>query len=318
MTLDEIKKPVEDWFSLFLESTADAMHPEYPFLESLVRNGTLNFNGKHLRPLLTFLIAKAFGRDDTDQIISSAVSVEMVHIASLIHDDILDEAMYRHGVPTPNHKIGSHAAVLAGDYVLSRGVYYSISKGNSRAVSLLVEAMEQLVEGELLQKSYSENLDIDREGYFKVISMKTSCLIGVAARLGAPAESDEKMSLLGTYLGAAFQIKDDMLDIWGSKTGKDRFNDFKEKKITLPLILAMEDNASLRLRVKGLFSGDVSEQVAETLADIVTSSREVLRKLELILDDLKNKALSIINTLPESPARSALYGFVEFMAGRTF
>lgn len=315
--LDEIKKPVIDWFNLFLDATDTAMHPNQPLLKSLAQNGVLNYNGKHLRPLLTLLIAKAFGREDIDNIISSAVSVELVHIASLIHDDILDEAEFRHGVPTPNYVIGSHAAVLAGDYVLSRGVYYPISKGNLRAVDLLVDTMEQLVEGELLQKDYSEKLNIDKEGYFKVISMKTSCLIGVAARLGSPIEFDHNMTLLGNYLGAAFQIKDDMLDIWSTKTGKDRFNDFKEKKITLPLILAMEDSDSIKLKVQELLSGEVTNHVAESLADIVTSS-SALSKLEDILDDLKRKAVSIIDTLPQSESRSMLYSFVDFMAGRSF
>jgi len=317
MNLEDLKKPVADWFQLFLEGTADAMHPKQPLLQSLVNRGVLNYNGKHLRPLLALLIAKAFGRTDIDNVISSAVSVELVHIASLIHDDILDEAECRHGVPTPNSVVGPHAAVLGGDYVLSRGVYYSVSKGNIRAVDLLVETMEKLVEGELLQKSYSETLDIDKEGYFKVISMKTSCLIGVAARLAAPKEYDSQMSLIGSYLGAAFQIKDDMLDIWSTKTGKDRYNDFKEKKITLPLIYAMDDDPQTRSRVKELLSGDVSEEVAETLAEIVTSS-QALAKLEATLDELRTKAVAIIDMLPDSEARSVLYGLAEFMTGRNY
>jgi len=315
--LDEITNPIIDWYNQFLSEASQAIRSTHPYLDDLVVDGVINIQGKHMRPILTMLVAKAFAREDVDNIISSAVSVELVHIASLIHDDVLDEANMRHNVPTANKAIGPHAAVLAGDYVLAKGVYYPISKGNLRAVNLLVETMEQLVEGELRQKSYSENLDIDKNGYFNVISLKTSCLIAVSARLGAPASYDSLMKSLGENIGAAFQIKDDMLDIWSSATGKSRYNDFKERKITLPLILAMENNPEIQKRVYDLMSSEIRDSEVNQLAEIVKSS-DSFRKLNEILEELETKSIEIIDQLPSSDAREALYKFVKFVTRRDF
>lgn len=316
--LRQIVNPISGWYKLFLDEASVALGSTHPYLNELVKDGVINFQGKHMRPVLTMLIAKTFQRDDIENIISSAVSIELVHIASLIHDDILDEASMRHNVPTANNVIGPHAAVLAGDYVLAKGVYYSISKGNRRSVDILVDTMEQLVEGELRQKKYSDNLDIDKDGYFKVISLKTSCLISAASRLGAPIKYDSMMNDLGQNIGAAFQIKDDMLDIWNKGTGKNMYNDFKERKITLPLIYAIDDNPSIIDKVKKMIAeAAVDKSASIELADIVKSSN-ALYKLNSLLKELETKSIEIIDHLPDSDARDSLYQFVKFVARRDF
>ncbi len=210
----------------------------------------INAGGKRIRPVLVLLMAKALGYQGTlHQIL--AATIEFIHTATLLHDDVVDESELRRGIPSANALFGNASSVLVGDFLYTRAFQMMVSAGNMRILDVLADATNLIAEGEVLQLMNIRNTDIDEEGYFKVIYAKTAKLFEASSVIGAlvagAAESEiDAAARFGRALGMAFQLVDDMLDYAGDKgvMGKNAGNDLKEGKMTLPLIYLMKNGST--------------------------------------------------------------------------
>ena len=215
-------------------------------------------NGKRVRPILLVLIAKAFGVKDTNAVIHSAFAVEMIHTASLLHDDVVDDTKKRRGKKTANTLWGNKETILVGDHLFTQSFLAITELNNSNATRIIADASSRLTIGEITQLENEQNIDLSIDEYLKIIYHKTASLFEASAQLGAlfsETGSVEHCGTLGKNLGFAFQIMDDILDYMGSKTlGKDVGTDFKERKATLPVLMLLKHANKNELKtIKGYF-----------------------------------------------------------------
>ena len=242
-SLSSIKKPVEKDMSSFEAYFNKTMRSEIPLLK-IILNYILRRKGKQMRPLLVFLAARLNG-EICEATFVAATLIELLHTASLVHDDVVDDAQERRGALSINALWNSKIAVLVGDYLLTRGMQICIEKNRYDMLEIVSEAVKSMSEGELLQLQKSRKLNIKEEDYYKIISMKTAAIISACTACGARSVTGDTETILimkdfGENIGIAFQIRDDLLDYDGNGlTGKAPGNDIKEKKITLPLIYAL-------------------------------------------------------------------------------
>ncbi|MDD4703573.1 MAG: polyprenyl synthetase family protein [Bacteroidales bacterium] len=247
MDLKNITHPIRDYLELFDKRFSESVSLEGFFIDD-ISEYILKQSGKKIRPILTFLSAK-ITKGVTSQTIRCALILELIHTASLIHDDVIDDSEKRRGKETLNFIWGNNAAVLYGDYIYGKCLEVIETESDFKLLPTLAKITSNLPLGELMQKDVSERLDYSEESYFKVISNKTAAMMEVAAEIGAMssgAETDDIQSLksFGYYMGLAFQIRDDILDYFPEfNTGKPFGNDIKEKKITLPLIFLLNESS---------------------------------------------------------------------------
>ena len=245
ISLDEIKIPIKSELKDFDKFVNLSVKSEIPFV-NLVTRFILRQKGKQLRPILVFLTAKMC-KNISPASYRGAALVEILHTATLIHDDVVDEAEMRRGFPSINSHWKNKIAVLMGDYLLSTGLLLALKSDDFEILKITSSAVRKMSEGEILQINKSRKLDIDEKTYFKIISGKTASLISTCTEIGGVSvncSKKEREALInfGENLGLAFQIRDDVLD-YTSRTsilGKPIAGDLKEKKITLPLIHALE------------------------------------------------------------------------------
>ncbi|NDY96739.1 polyprenyl synthetase family protein [Wenzhouxiangella limi] len=278
--------------------------------------------GKRLRPLLHVLCARAAGYRGASHI-QLAVVIEFIHTATLLHDDVIDESGLRRGRETAHRIWGNAASVLVGDFLYSRSFQLMVELDRLAIMRILADTTNTIAEGEVLQLMQMGNLDLTEQDYFRVISDKTACLFAASARLGGEiAERDEatcdKMEQFGLMLGQAFQIADDVLDYQadGNELGKNLGDDLAEGKVTLPLILALQQAGSedaARLR----------DIIAEGHADGLEEARRILEAtgaLEQSLERarlLARQAEALLEALPHSPYRSALSVLTRYAVDRS-
>ncbi|MEG1607696.1 MAG: polyprenyl synthetase family protein [Mucinivorans sp.] len=309
-----VKQQMQD-FEKLLRQTVSSQHP----ILKQVCGHLLSLEGKRCRPLLTLLVGQLHGTID-QKIITGALIMELTHNASLVHDDVLDEAYTRRGRATLNALLRSKGAVLVGDFLMSKGVSVGVENNCIEAISYAAHTMELLVEGELRQAQHAQLLDIDRDEYFSVITLKTANLMAASAAVGAiyaQPMQQENMHRLGMVLGMAFQVKDDMLD-FAVSTGKLRGNDLRERKITLPLIFALEQHARMRPEVLSHMRQALRhESSVEWLVDFVLSS-DAMMHCDITMHEFHNEALEILNQYPHSPTREALIEFADFVCQREY
>lgn len=244
-----IRKPIEEDLTSYLSLFEKDFSHANPLL-NLALQHILKRQGKRLRPILSLLSAKCFDRVD-EKVLHASVSLELLHTASLVHDDIVDESDQRRGQKSVNVLLTPQAAVLIGDYLLSKALQHSAMTDNVEVVKQISFIGEQLSDGELLQLYALDSEEISEEVYYNIIKRKTASLFSTSAQLGAmlAGASEEQinaMRLFGEYLGIAFQIRDDILDYVGDTSlGKPRGNDMKEGKLTLPAIYAVNKSRCL-------------------------------------------------------------------------
>lgn len=247
MDLKNITHPIRDYLELFDKRFSESVSLEGFFIDD-ISEYILKQSGKKIRPILTFLSAK-ITKGVTSQTIRCALILELIHTASLIHDDVIDDSEKRRGKETLNFIWGNNAAVLYGDYIYGKCLEVIETESDFKLLPTLAKITSNLPLGELMQKDVSERLDYSEESYFKVISNKTAAMMEVAAEIGAMsagAETEDIQSLksFGYYMGLAFQVRDDILDYFPEfNTGKPFGNDIKEKKITLPLIFLLNESS---------------------------------------------------------------------------
>jgi octaprenyl-diphosphate synthase len=319
--LDRIKVPVEKEMAEFEAYFSKTMRSDIPLL-NIILNYILRRKGKQMRPLLVFLTAKLNG-DISESAFVAATFIELLHTASLVHDDVVDDANERRGALSINALWNAKIAVLVGDYMLSKGMLISVEKNRFDMLEIVSEAVKSMSEGELLQLQKSRKLNIKEEDYFKIILSKTAALLSACTACGARSVSDDQetiqiMKEFGENIGIAFQIRDDILDYEGTGlTGKKVGNDIKEKKITLPLIHALEQSpSSKKKQILGIVKNrkKTKSEIAEVISFV--SDYGGIDYAELKMNQYRDKALAILDSYPESEVKKSLKEFVHYTTSR--
>jgi octaprenyl-diphosphate synthase len=288
----------------------------------IITNYILRRKGKQIRPLLVFLSAKLVGEINKSTY-SAATLIELLHTATLLHDDVVDESYERRNHFSINAIWKSKVAVLVGDYFLSTGLLFSIAENEYKLLETVSKSVKEMSEGELLQIQSSSKSLIDIDNYFSIIKKKTASLIAACTLCGAQSattnpELHDKLQQFGMYVGIAFQIKDDVFDYQQKGLiGKPIGNDIKEKKFTLPLILALKNAPSKEGKriIRNINDHNFSKLKYNEVVQFVKNNNGIL-ETEKYLTDYKNKALDILSSFPESEARKSLTLFADFSINR--
>ena len=320
-SLKEIKKPVTSELKAFQKVFRDAVKSKVPLLDVIMRY-ILKAKGKQMRPLFVIYSAALF-ENINPSTYRAATLVELMHTATLVHDDVVDDSDQRRGRFSINYLWKNKIAVLAGDYLLSRGMLLALENKDFEVLEIVSRAVKDMSEGELLQLEKARKLNIDEEIYYEIIRKKTasllaSCFATGAISAGADYSQTEKMRLIGEYAGMAFQIKDDLFDFQqNNETGKPSGIDIKEKKMTLPLIYLLNQSTSLqRRRLINIIKNHNTnnEKVAWLMEQVNQSGGMDYAKTKML--EFKNKALEILNEFPENQARTALEQLIEYSIER--
>ncbi len=320
--LNDISEPVEAELKEFNKYFKTLMSSDVPLLDLIVQYLTKK-KGKQIRPLLVFLSAELCGGVNK-RTYTGAALVEFLHTATLVHDDVVDEAGERRGIASINAAWNNKIAVLIGDFLLAKGLLSSLDNNEFEFLKATSQAVRRMSEGELLQIQKSRETEIDLDTYLKIISNKTASLMSSCCEIGAISATDEeetrtKLKKYGEALGGAFQIKDDIFDYQKKSAllGKPVGNDLKERKITLPLIYALEkgDRKYGKKIRKSVKKGDLSGKEIE---DIVSFVKDLggIKYAESVAKDYARKAERCIEDLEEGPAKDSLIGLTEFVVKR--
>ncbi len=321
MELSELQKPFQKELIEYNRTFRNILSSNVQLIDTIIKYVVKN-KGKGFRPLLVIMSAKLVGRPAEDTYTAASI-VELLHSASLVHDDVVDEANIRRGLPSINAMWKNKVAVLMGDYMLSKCLIGAAGTNKIRVMQILAEASRRLSSGELLQIEKSRKLNITETEYFEIISDKTAALIGAASELGALStskniEDHERLKNFGEYLGTAFQIKDDLLDYYGHRSilGKPAGNDFKDKKITLPLIYAFKqaqakEISSIKRRLK---KGVTTNQVKDII--FFVEKKGGIEYANSKKEEYAQKAKECLEPYPESDVKTALFKFVDFTIQR--
>ncbi len=310
-TIDDIKLPVALHMEAFEEKFKAAMKSSVPLLDKIT-NYIVKRKGKQIRPMFVFLSAQNVG-EINESTHRAAALIELLHTATLVHDDVVDDSNERRGFFSVNALWKNKIAVLIGDFLLSKGLLLSLDNNDFHLLKIVSTAVREMSEGELLQIEKARRLDISEEIYFEIITKKTAALIAACCASGvASITSDEKQINLakefGTLTGIAFQIKDDLFDFGtGDEIGKPTGIDIKEKKMTLPLIYALNKSTWLEKRkiiniIKN--HNEESEQVKKVIDFVIEKGG--IEYANKIMNEYKNKALDVLKKLPENPANKSL------------
>lgn len=321
MTVNELLEPINEEMKVFEARFKESMRSKVPLLDKITHY-IIRRKGKQMRPMFLFLTAKMLGGVN-DRTYEAASMVELLHTASLVHDDVVDDANERRGFFSVNALWKNKIAVLVGDYLLSRVLLHSIENDNIRALQIVAKAVREMSEGELLQIEKARKLDITEEVYFEVIRQKTASLIATVCEAAAASVDREDMAptmrQFGEYVGLAFQLKDDIFD-FGSvdDIGKPSGNDIRERKLTLPIIYALnnapkEDVRMLKYIIK---RKNEDKKFVQQAMDIVIANGGIAYANKHMLE-LKEKALDCLKDVPDSPSKRALIGLVEYTVTRT-
>lgn len=318
--INQIKLPIAAEIDAFEAKFKDSMQSDAPLLNRITHY-IVKSKGKQMRPMFVFFAAKLCGGiiESTHR---GAALVELLHTATLVHDDVVDNAYERRGFFSINALWKNKIAVLVGDFLLAKGLLLSVNNNEFALLKIVSTAVQQMSEGELLQIEKVRRMDISEELYFDVIRQKTASLIASccacgAASAGADEETVEKMRLFGEKVGIAFQIKDDTFDFGTDDVGKPLGIDIKEKKVTLPLIYALnQSEKSERRRIINLVKNhqDDSKKIQEII-DFVNSKNGVHYANEKMLAYQK-EAFEILYHFEESEARTGLEQLVRYTTER--
>jgi len=321
VSLNKIQAPITKEMREFDPHFKKAMHTNIPLLSNII-DYMYRRKGKQLRPMLVFLSAKLTGSVSTASYTGASL-IELLHTATLVHDDVVDESYQRRGFFSINALWKSKVAVLVGDFLFAKGLLVAIENGETDLLKIVSDAVREISEGELLQIQKSRKLNITEEDYFEIIRKKTATLIAACTAVGAKStksdqETIDKMYNFGESLGIAFQIRDDIFDYEKSSViGKPTGNDIKEKKLTLPLIYALRktDSANRKHIIKTISKHHKNRKKIEEIMQFV-SENGGLEYANTKMNEYKTKAIKILNSFPECEVRKALHELVEFTVNR--
>lgn len=319
-TLKEITSPVSGDLTEFRTFYKEALRTDVFVLDRVVQY-LLRQKGKEIRPTLVFMSARLFG-DVNERSYVAATMIELLHTATLIHDDVVDDAEVRRGFLSINKVWKNKASVLLGDFLLSKGLLTALDYEEFKLLKVLSDAVKKMSEGELRQFKAARLFNMDEEYYFKVISEKTASLIAACCECGAVSTTDDpkqhqKMHDIGMWTGIAFQIRDDLLDYGMEDIGKPTRNDIQERKVTLPFIKALE-NASFMETIRARHLMRKRKKKQSEIEEIVAFVHEKggIKYARSIMDEYASKALKKISTLPESKDRQAFEDLIKFIIER--
>jgi len=323
ISLPEIKKPIEDNLKEFDKIFESAMHSDSMLLNKIIQY-ILKSKGKQMRPVLVLLSAGMFGQIKESSY-TAATLIELLHTASLVHDDVVDESNFRRGFFSVNALWKNKIAVLVGDYLLSRGMMLALEKSEFKILHLVSDAVKEMSEGELLQIQKARMMNINEEVYYQIIRKKTASLIAACCASGVASVSEnqehiDKMKLFGEYVGLAFQIKDDLLDFDPDNlTGKPAQNDLKEQKMSLPLIYTLEkvDFFEKRKLLSYVKNHGSEKKKVKVIIDRIKSV-DGFAYAEKRMTEFRDKALDILKEFPDSVYNQSLEKLVSFTTDRKY
>ncbi|ANW97309.1 polyprenyl synthetase [Wenyingzhuangia fucanilytica] len=319
---ERIQQPIYQEMAAFENKFKEAMATKVPLLNRITHY-IVRRKGKQMRPMFVFLVAKMVSNGNfNERTYRGAAVIELIHTATLVHDDVVDDSNKRRGFFSINALWKNKIAVLVGDFLLSKGLLLSIDNDDFDILKLISIAVREMSEGELLQIEKARRLDITEEVYFEIIRQKTATLISAccgigAASVGANKEEVDKMRLFGEYIGIAFQIKDDLFDYSDEQIGKPTGIDIKEQKMTLPLIHTL-NNCSDKDRkwlINSVKNHNTDKKRVKEVIQFVKDHNGLAYTTER-MHDYKNKALDILNTYPDTEYKASLLTMIDYVVER--
>lgn len=320
--LDKIKAPVAAEMERFGEAFRTMLFSDNPLLRQVVEH-LLKASGKQIRPLLVLLSARMTG-EVGENVIRVALALEMLHTASLMHDDVVDESSRRRGLPSVNALMSNQVAVLAGDFILSKALGCVAQTEDVRMMHYIAELGQSLADGELLQLHSQDSGELSDSAYFDVISRKTASLFSTCARLGVLAAGGteaeaERMAQFGKLIGICFQLRDDLFDYGKDDVGKPLGNDMQEGKLTLPAIYAVSHSGDERMKALALKvrRGEASPEDIHRLIDF-TVSKGGTEYARWHMKEMQRMADGLIDDTRDAAVTEALHLLTAFVADRAF
>ena len=317
----QIKQPIRPEMELFEKKFYESMSSKVALLNRITYY-IVNRKGKQMRPMFVFLIAKMTGGSVNERTYRGASVIELIHTATLVHDDVVDDSNRRRGFFSINALWKNKIAVLVGDYLLSKGLLLSIDHGDFDLLQIISVAVREMSEGELLQIEKARRLDITEEVYYEIIRKKTATLIASCCALGARSVTDnadevENMRRFGELIGMAFQIKDDLFDYSEEAIGKPTGIDIKEQKMTLPLIHVLNNCTSKEKAwvINSVKNHNKDKKRVREVIDFV-KRRNGLGYAEAKMEEFRLQALVLLEKYPESEFKSALELMVNYVIER--
>ena len=320
--MELVNKVIGSELLLFEKKFSESVKTSNHLLDRIMKF-IIKRKGKQMRPMFVFLSAK-IAREINEVSYRAASLIELLHTATLVHDDVVDNSMMRRNFFSINALWKNKIAVLVGDYLLSKGLLLSIDHGDYKILQITSRAVKEMSEGELLQMEKARKLDIDESIYFEIIRAKTASLLSAACAAGAwSATADDevtnKFRLFGEKVGIAFQIKDDLFDYGQDNIGKPTGIDIKEKKMTLPLIYCLQNaEAATKRKIIYIVKNNSTDRnkVNEVIAE-VQKSGGIKYAAEKMMQ-YKQEALALLHTYPETPARNAMEELVNYVIDRRY
>lgn len=316
------KKVIEEELKIFEEHFAKSMKSGKGLLDRIM-SFIIKRKGKQMRPMFVFLAAKVAGGTD-ERTFRAASLIELLHTATLVHDDVVDEANMRRGFFSINALWKNKVAVLVGDYLLSKGLLLSVEHGDYPILKIVSKAVKEMSEGELLQIEKTRKLDIKEDIYFEIIRSKTASLLAAACSAGAWSVTEneaeaEKMRQFGEKLGISFQIKDDLFDYGHDNIGKPTGIDIREKKMTLPLIYTLQtaEETTRRKIIYIVKNQNTQKDKVEEVIGLVKQHGGI-EYAKTKMEAYQKEALDILHSFPPSEARDAMEDLVAYVTSRKY
>ena len=313
---------IDHELKVFEEKFKTAVKSNVSMLDHIMRY-VVKRKGKQLRPMVVFLAAKLCG-EVNESTYRAASLVEILHTATLVHDDVVDDSVERRGFFSVYALWKNKASVLVGDYLLAKGLLLSLDNNDFHILKLLSEAVRQMSEGELLQMEKSRSLNLDEATYLEIIKYKTASLLASACAAGAwsaceDIDATERIRLFGEKIGIAFQIKDDLFDYTAADIGKPTGNDIKEKKLTLPLIYTLSnvDKATRRQLIYIIKNENTRKEKVNFIIDVVEKTGGIQYTINK-MNEYKREALQVLQSFPESRFRRGFEDLVNFVTDRKY
>lgn len=318
--INEIQAPIEKELKIFEKKFKSTLKSNVPLLDK-VTSFMVKRKGKQMRPMFVLLSAKLFG-DITETVYRSASLVELLHTATLVHDDVVDESNKRRGFFSINALWKNKIAVLVGDFILSKGMLLALENEDYKQLKIVSRAVKEMSEGELLQIEKARKLNLSEDVYFTIIRQKTASLIASCCANGAAANTSDQMVIdkmweFGEKVGIAFQIKDDLMDFGEDEIGKPKGIDIKEKKMTLPIIYAINqaDSSTKRKIIYSIKKYHNNKDKVNEIIQIVRASGGI-EYSKKVMHRLKDEAIDILMTFPKGEARTALKEMIHYSIER--
>ena len=319
--IKDIKKPIVDEMNLFENKFKKSLKTTVPLLDKIMHY-IIKRKGKQMRPMFVFLCAKLFG-ETKESAYTAASLIELLHTATLVHDDVIDESNFRRGVFSINALWKNKISVLVGDFLLSRGLLLAVEKNEFKLLKIVSHAVKDMSEGELLQIEKTRKLNITEEVYFEIIRKKTAALISACCAAGASSsktnsENISQMKIFGEKVGIAFQIKDDLFDYTQSPLiGKPTGLDIREKKMTLPLIYTLNqvNKKEKSFIINTIKNDSKNSKKVEQIINLVKENKG-LEFAENKMNEYYNESIKILEKFDDNEAKDSLKKLVEFVVKR--